>query len=203
MKSSAWASVEAWYGHGVPELARARREEVERINRDLNERRSPAVRPGSQPAERFQSTPRTRSARPRGARATARPRRPEDVTAAGGPSRGGRPPRSSLEGRSATGWISCCVRDGREPFRARASADIEEAPRLSAENRREAYVPESWCPSVGSPRRYILRKGAKGGVRGTARGKPRFPAWVRRSSAPPRRSGASRQAGARRRVHPP
>ena len=81
------------------------------------------------------------------------------------------------------GWISCCVRNGREPFRARASADIEEAPRLSAENRREAYVPESWCPPVGSPRRYILRKGAKGGVRGTARGKTRFPAWVRRSSA--------------------
>lgn len=81
------------------------------------------------------------------------------------------------------GWISCCVRDGREPFRARASADIEEAPRLSAENRREAYVPESWCPPEGSPRRYILRKGAKGGVRGTARGKLRFPAWVRRSSA--------------------
>ena len=115
----------------------------------------------------------------------------------------GRPPRSSLEGRSATGWISCCVRDGREPFRARASADIEEAPRLSAENRREAYVPESWCPPVGSPRRYILRKGAKGGVRGTARGKLRFPAWLRRSSAPPRRSSASQQAGAPRRVHPP
>ena len=81
------------------------------------------------------------------------------------------------------GWISRCVRNGREPVRARASADTKEAPRLSAENRREAYVPESWCPPVGSPRRYILRKGAKGGVRGTARGKTRFPAWVRRSSA--------------------
>ena len=81
------------------------------------------------------------------------------------------------------GWISCCVRNGREPVRARASADIEEAPRLSAENRREAYVPESWCPPVGSPRRYIIWKGAKGGVRGTARGKTRFPAWGRRSSA--------------------
>ena len=101
------------------------------------------------------------------------------------------------------GWISCCVRNGREPVRARASADIKEAPRLSAENRREAYVPESWCPPEGSPRRYILRKGAKGGVRGTARGKLRFPAWLRRSSAPPRRSSASQQAGAPRRVHPP
>ncbi len=78
------------------------------------------------------------------------------------------------------GWISCCVRNGREPFRARASADIEEAPRLSVENRREAYVPESWCPPVGSPRRYIFGKGAKGGVRGTARGKPRFPSPCRR-----------------------
>ena len=58
MKSSD-AAVEAWNGHGLPERARARREEVKRINRDLNERRSPAVRPGSQPAERFQSTPRT------------------------------------------------------------------------------------------------------------------------------------------------
>ena len=52
MKSSI-ASVEAWNGHGPPELARAHREKVERINRDLNERRSPAVRPGSQPAERY------------------------------------------------------------------------------------------------------------------------------------------------------
>ena len=58
MKSSD-AAVEAWNGHGLPELARARREKVERINRDLNERRSLAVRPGSQPAERFESTPRT------------------------------------------------------------------------------------------------------------------------------------------------
>ena len=40
-----------------------RREEVERINRDLNERWSLAVRPGSQPSERFQSTPRTPSER--------------------------------------------------------------------------------------------------------------------------------------------
>ena len=85
MKSSI-ASVEAWNGHGPPEPARARREEVERINRDLNERWSLAVRPGSQLAERFQSTPRTRSARPGGERATARPRRPEDV-----PPQAGRP----------------------------------------------------------------------------------------------------------------
>ena len=37
MKSSD-AAVEAWNGHGLPERARARREEVKRINRDLNER---------------------------------------------------------------------------------------------------------------------------------------------------------------------
>ena len=73
------------------------------------------------------------------------------------------------------GWISCCVRNGREPVRARASADIEEAPRLSAENRREAYVPESWFPPAGSPRRYIILEGGEGRGSGNRKGENTIP----------------------------
>lgn len=46
-----------------------------------------------------------------------------------------------------------------------------------------AYVAESWCPPEGSPGRYRFGKGAKGGVRGTARGKPRFPSPCFRNPA--------------------